>query len=261
MTCRISSHMPLLCNVLTAWIDWAHLLITSLTYAHWLTCDQRRRRVWRFRRGPGDFVISGCLAPTPTLVYEKNLTGFLRFTWTPVNSSGGSGPQEPHGQLRRCMWLVMVTLSIFKDVTLRISDSAGGKLTRLERFAQKLSPQTLFYSAWGCLIWPTVLRSYHFLPCDAMRCTVFVIVILSVCLSVTLVDCVHMVRPTIMISSPYGSPIILVSGDITFIPKFEGGTERGRWMRVGWVQIGDFRPISRRISETVRDTTKVTINH
>ena len=58
-----------------------------------------------------------------------------------------------------------------------------------------------------------------------MRCTVIVIVILSVCLSVrlsiTLVHCVHMVRPTIMISSPYGSPIILVSGDIKFIPKFE----------------------------------------
>ena len=31
----------------------------------------------------------------------------------------------------------MVTPSIFKDVTLRISGSAGGKLTRLERFAQK----------------------------------------------------------------------------------------------------------------------------
>ena len=53
----------------------------------------------------------------------------------------------------------------------------------------------------------------------------------SVCLSirpsvrpsVTLVDCVHKVRPTIMISSPNGSPIILVSGDIKFIPKFEGG--------------------------------------
>ena len=61
-----------------------------------------------------------------------------------------------------------------------------------------------------------------------MRNTVFVIVILSVCLSVclsvTLVDCVHIVRPTIMISSPHGSPIILVSGDITFIPKFEGVT-------------------------------------
>jgi len=51
----------------------------------------------------------------------------------------------------------------------------------------------------------------------------------SVCLSVTLVDCVHMVRPTIMISSPYGSPIILVSVDIKLIPKFEGDhPERGR---------------------------------
>ena len=63
---------------------------------------------------------------------------------------------------------------------------------------------------------------WSFLPCDALRCTVFGIVILSVCpsvclsvcpsvcLSVTLVDCVHTVWPTIMISSPYGSPIILM---------------------------------------------------
>jgi len=51
----------------------------------------------------------------------------------------------------------------------------------------------------------------------------------SVCRSVTLVDCVHMVRPTIMISSPYDSPITLVSGDITCVPKFEGDhPERGR---------------------------------
>ena len=64
-----------------------------------------------------------------------------------------------------------------------------------------------------------------------MRCTVLVIVILSVRLSVrlyvrpsvTLVRCVHMVRLTIMISSPYDSPIILVSGDSTLIPKFKGG--------------------------------------
>jgi len=73
------------------------------------------------------------------------------------------------------------------------------------------------------------MLDYKFLPCDAMRCTVLVIVILSVRLSVTLVHCVHTVRPTIMISSPYGSPIILVSGDIMLIPKFEGGhPERGR---------------------------------
>jgi len=74
-------------------------------------------------------------------------------------------------------------------------------------------------------------RDVLFLPCDAMRCTVFVIVILSVCLSVchTRGLCPHGSTYTIMISSPYGSPIILVSGDITFIPKFEGGhPERGR---------------------------------
>ena len=119
----------------------------------------------------------------------------------------------------------------------------------------------------------TLANMDRFLPCDAMHCTVLVIIILSVRLSVCivilsvrpsvrLVNCVHMVRPTIMISSPYGSPVILVSRDITFIPKFEGDHPApGRWMRVGWVRIGDFRPISRRISETVRDTTKVTINH
>jgi len=100
-----------------------------------------------------------------------------------------------------------------------------------------------------------------------MRCAVLVIVILfvrlSVCLSVALVDCVHMVRPTIMISSPYGSPMILVSGDIMHVhPKIRRGSPRARaWTRVAWVRIGDFRPISRRISETVQDTTKVTIDH
>ena len=45
-----------------------------------------------------------------------------------------------------------------------------------------------------------------------------------------------MVRPTIMISSPYGSPIILVSRDITVIPQFEGGhPEHGRELNEGAV--------------------------
>jgi len=127
-----------------------------------------------------------------------------------------------------------------------------------------LLPPVPHAGAEGC--YGLLVFFYFFLPCDAMRCTVLVIVILSfclsVCLSVTLVDCVHMVRPTMMISSPYDSPIILVSGDITFIPKFEGvHPERGHWMRVGWVRIGDFRPIIRHISETERDMTKVTIDH
>jgi len=34
------------------------------------------------------------------------------------------------------------------------------------------------------------------------------------------------VQPTIIIASPYGSPMILDSGNITFIPKFEGVTAR-----------------------------------
>ena len=73
------------------------------------------------------------------------------------------------------------------------------------------------------------LSQHVLLPCDAMRCTVCYrnSVRPSVCPSVTLVHCVHMVRPTIMISSPYGSTIILVSGDITLIPKFEGGASEG----------------------------------
>jgi len=58
---------------------------------------QRRRRVWRFRGGPGEFIISGhgCLAPTPNPCMKKNLSGFLRFAWTPLGSSGGSGPLDP----------------------------------------------------------------------------------------------------------------------------------------------------------------------
>jgi len=65
-----------------------------------------------------------------------------------------------------------------------------------------------------------------FLPRDAMRCAVLVIVILYVCPSVSHTR--NMVRPTIMVSSPYGSPMILVFRDITFIPRFEEGhPERG----------------------------------
>jgi len=81
---------------------------------------------------------------------------------------------------------------------------------------------------YACMSLTTVLYR-SILPRNVMRCAVLVIVILCVCLSVILVDYVHMVRPTIMTFSPYGNPVILVSGDITVIPKFEGGhPERGR---------------------------------
>ena len=64
-----------------------------------------------------------------------------------------------------------------------------------------------------------------------------------------LVDCVHM----IMVSLPYGSPMILVFRDIRFITKLEGDHPVwGHLMRVGRVWFGDFRPLSRHICETVQ---------
>jgi len=82
--------------------------------------------------------------------------------------------------------------------------------------------------------WAPGIRAHVFIEILSVRPSVCLSACLPVCPSVTLVDCVHMVWPTIMISSPYGSSIILVSGDIMIIPKFEGGhPERVRWMMVG----------------------------
>ena len=73
------------------------------------------------------------------------------------------------------------------------------------------------------------LASYGLSYRNSVLPSVSVSVKLVDCDHVKLVDCVHMVQPMITISSPYGSPMILVSGDITFTPKFEGGhAERGR---------------------------------
>ena len=61
-----------------------------------------------------------------------------------------------------------------------------------------------------------------FLPRDGMRCAVLVILILSVRLSHSWTVSTW---PTITISSPYGSPMIVVFfRDIRFIPRFEGVT-------------------------------------
>jgi len=57
-----------------------------------------------------------------------------------------------------------------------------------------------------------------------MHNAVLVMVNLSVRPSVTLVDCAHMVRPTIMISSPYGRPMILVFWRQISTPHFNGMT-------------------------------------
>jgi len=65
--------------------------------------------------------------------------------------------------------------------------------------------------------------------CYALRSTNSVR--LSVCLSVTLVDCVHMVRPTIVISSPYGSNF----WRYLYHPKIRRGSPQTRTLNEGWV--------------------------
>ena len=67
----------------------------------------------------------------------------------------------------------------------------------------------------------------------------------SVCPSVTLRYCIKTKKASVMISSPSESPNILVSGSIRFIPKFDRGhSERGRFLRLGWVRTGDFGDFS-----------------
>jgi len=51
--------------------------------------------------------------------------------------------------------------------------------------------------------------------------------------SVTLVHCVHMVWPTTMISSPYGSPIILISGISSSFQNSKGIT-KSEGVEWGW---------------------------
>ena len=89
---------------------------------------------------------------------------------------------------------------------------------------------------------------------------------MSLCPSVTLRYCIKTKKASVTISSPSESLNILVSRNIWFITKFDRGhPERERFLRLGWVRTGDFfsifRPISRRISETAQDRTKVAIDH
>jgi len=71
--------------------------------------------------------------------------------------------------------------------------------------------------------WVTASDPWPIIACNFYRATLCIVHSYRkfVRLSVTLVDCAHMVRPTIMISSPYRNPMILVVTDIRFIPRFE----------------------------------------
>jgi len=82
----------------------------------------------------------------------------------------------------------------------------------------------------------------------------------SVCLSVTRVDHTKTVEVRIMKFSPYGSPIPLVYREQVSSRNSEGFPQSGALNEGGVGKIGDFRNLSRHISETVQDRTKVAID-
>ena len=59
-----------------ALFDRANTTLYSSSIVNMPLSIQRRRQVWSLRRGPGEFVISGCLAPTPTPCTKKNSPDF-----------------------------------------------------------------------------------------------------------------------------------------------------------------------------------------
>jgi len=67
----------------------------------------------------------------------------------------------------------------------------------------------------------------------------------SVCPCDTLRYCIKTKKASVMIYSPSESLNILVSRNIWIITKFERGhPERGRYMRLGWLKIGNFDDFS-----------------
>jgi len=61
--------------------------------------------------------------------------------------------------------------------------------------------------------------------------------------------------------SPYGRPIPLVIREQGSSRNAEGFLRAGALNEGGVGKIGDFRPLSRHISEKVQDRTKVAIDH
>jgi len=86
-------------------------------------------------------------------------------------------------------------------------------------------------------------------------------VCLSVCPSVTRVYHRKTVEVRIIKFSPYGSPIPLVFRDQVSSRNSGGFPQSGALNEGGVGRIGDFQTLSRHISETVQDRTKVAINH
>ena len=80
----------------------------------------------------------------------------------------------------------------------------------------------------------------HFYPRDAMHSAVFA---KATCLFGCLSGCLSqpVLYQNVMISSPSDSAMTSLSGEVWLVEKFaRGHSQRGRFVRVSWVQTGDF---------------------
>ena len=82
----------------------------------------------------------------------------------------------------------------------------------------------------------------------------------SVCLCVTRRYCVKTKKASVMISSPSGSPTILVSRRQILSQNSKGFSRAGAWKKGGVGKFSNFLALSVNISKAVADTAKVTIN-
>jgi len=101
----------------------------------------------------------------------------------------------------------------------------------------------------------------HFYPRDAMLARLFATATcLSVCPSVTRRYCVQKKKASVMISSPPGSPKILVFWSQISSPNSKGFSPNGASKKGGVWKFSEFLALSVNISKTVADTAKVTIS-
>ena len=85
-----------------ALFDRANTTLYSSSIVNMPLSIQRRRQVWSLRRGPGEFVISGCLAPPPPPL-RKNSRRIFTFRMDPTGQLRGVRTPGLPGQLRRCL--------------------------------------------------------------------------------------------------------------------------------------------------------------
>ena len=73
-----------------------------------------------------------CLAPTPPDLTKKIITGFLRFAWTPLGSSGGSGPLDPPASYAAAYRLRAIAYMLWRVKTYGIRSRSSDKRSKAD---------------------------------------------------------------------------------------------------------------------------------